>query len=148
MMMSRPLGGAATDLGQTSTALSSLTKLRGHVHAWKAVRAFCVQRGGDYAELISLELADTKAKLLRELIAMVALAIGLLFALSFLCIALIATAFGTPYFIDVVWGVAGSWIAVSIAAFFVLRAQLRRASHFAALRPELRKDAQVIKEAL
>ncbi|SAL38280.1 hypothetical protein AWB69_03748 [Caballeronia udeis] len=61
-------------------ALSSLTKVRGHVRAWKAVRAFCAQRGGDYAELISLELADTKAKLLRELIAMVALAIGLLFA--------------------------------------------------------------------
>lgn len=128
--------------------IKSLTKARGRFRAWKALGAFCAQRGGDYAELIALELADTKTKLLREFIAMVALAIGLLFALSFLCIALIATAFGTPYFIDVVRGVAGTWIAVSIAAFFVLRAQMRGASHFEALRSELRKDAQVIKEAL
>jgi hypothetical protein len=78
--------------------LGSLTKARGRVRAWKAVGAFCAGRGGDYAELISLELADTKATLLREVIAMVALAIGLLFALSFLCIALIATSFGTPHF--------------------------------------------------
>lgn len=110
--------------------------------------AFCARRGDDYAELLSIELAETKAKLLRELIAMVALAIGLLFALSFLCFALIATAFGTPYFIAVVWGVAGTWITVSIAAFFVLRIQMRGASHFAALRSELRKDAQVIKEVI
>ncbi|MDB5830331.1 MAG: hypothetical protein JWR14_161 [Caballeronia sp.] len=128
--------------------LGSLTKARGRVRAWKAVGAFCAGRGGDYAELISLELADTKATLLREVIAMVALATGLLFALSFLCIALIATSFGTPHFIGIVWGVAGTWIVVSIAAFFVLRAQLRGASHFAALRSELCKDAQVIKEAL
>jgi len=128
--------------------LSSLAKVRGRVRAWKAVGAFCARRGGDYVELLSLELADTKAKLVRELIAMVALALGLLFALSFLCIALIATAFGTSYFIDVVWGIAGTWIAVSIAAFFVLRAQLRGASNFVALRSELLKDAQVIKEAL
>ena len=147
-MMSRPLGGAATERGYTSMTIRSLTKARGRFRAWKSVGAFCAQRGGDYAELLSLELADTKTKLLRELIAMVALAIGLLFALSFLCIALIATAFGTSYFVDVAWGVAGTWIVVSIAAFFVLRAQLRGASHFAALRSELRKDAQVIKEAL
>jgi hypothetical protein len=125
---------------------SSLTKARGRVRAWKAVGAFCARCGSDYAELLSL--ADTKAKLLRELIAMVALALSPLFALSFLCIAMIATAFGSSYFIDVVWGEAGTWIAVSIAAFFELRAQLRGASHFAALRSELRRDAQVINEAL
>jgi hypothetical protein len=62
--------------------------------------------------------------------------------------ALVASAFGTPYFIGVVWGVAGTWIVVSVAAFFVLRAQLRGASHFPALRSELRKDAQIIKEVL
>jgi hypothetical protein len=69
--------------------ISSVTKARGRVRAWKAVGPFCARRGGDYAELIPLELADTKAKLLREVIAMVALAIGLSFALSFLCFALV-----------------------------------------------------------
>jgi len=128
--------------------ISLFTKAQGRIRAWKSVGALCARRGGDYAELISLELAETKATLLREVIAMVALAIGLLFALSFLCIAIIATSFGTPYFIDVVWGVAGTWIAVSIVAFFVLRGQLRGASHFVALRAELLKDAQVIKAAL
>ena len=131
--------------------ISALTKARGRIRTWKAVSAFCAGRGGDYAELLSIELAQTKAKLLRELIATVALAIGLLFALSFLCFALIATSFGKPYFLAVVWGVAGTWIAVSIVAFFVLRIQLRgasHASHFSTLRAELRKDAQVIKEVI
>jgi uncharacterized membrane protein YqjE len=128
--------------------IDSWTKARARVRAWKSVGIFCARRGGDYAELLSLELADTKVKLLRELIAMVALAIGLLFALSFLCISLIATSLRTPYFISVVWGIAGTWIGASIAAFFVLRAQLQGASHFAALRSELRKDAQAMKEVL
>jgi len=128
--------------------LSSLTKAHGRVRAWKRLALSALGLVATTRSCCRSSSRITKAKLLRELIAMVALALGLLFALSFLCIALIATAFGMSYFIDVVWGVAAAWIAVSIAAFFVLRVQLRDASHLVALRSELRKGAQVSKEAL
>jgi hypothetical protein len=48
----------------------------------------------DYAEWVTLELANTKATLLREIIVMVAVGVGILFVLSFLWFALIATSFG------------------------------------------------------
>jgi hypothetical protein len=52
----------------------------------------------DYAEWVTLELANTKATLLREIIVMVALVFGILFALSFLWFALISTSFGPLIF--------------------------------------------------
>jgi len=54
------------------------------VRNWKVVGEFCVRRASDYAELATLELANTKATLLREIIVMVALVVGILFTLSFL----------------------------------------------------------------
>jgi uncharacterized membrane protein YqjE len=73
---------------------------------WRNVSRFCVRRVGDYGELFRIELAETKTRLIHEVIALVALAVGALFTLSFLCIAIIASAWRTPYFLLVVWGVA------------------------------------------
>jgi len=42
--------------------------------------------------LLRIELAETKTRLLREVIALVALAVSALFTLSFFCIAVIASA--------------------------------------------------------
>ena len=128
--------------------LNPLSQAQANVRRWKAIATFCAARAGDYAELAGLELAETKATLLRELISMVALALGVLFTLSFLCFALISTAFGTPYFLAVVWAIAGTWLLVSVGAFFTMRAQLRGADHFNALQTELREDLKAIREAL
>jgi uncharacterized membrane protein YqjE len=128
--------------------LNPLSQAQANIRRWKAITSFCAARAGDYAELAGLELAETKATLIRELISMVALAVGVLFTLSFLCFALIATAFGTPHFLVVVWAIAGIWLIVSVAAFFTMRAQLRGAEHFNTLQSELREDLKAIKEAL
>ncbi|WP_236873515.1 phage holin family protein [Burkholderia sp. PAMC 26561] len=128
--------------------LNPLFQAQANIRRWKAIANFCAARAGDYAELAGLELAETKATVLRELISMVALAVGVLFTLSFLCFALIATAFGTPYFLAVVWAIAGIWLIVSVAAFFTMRTQLRGANHFGSLQSELREDLKAIKEAL
>ena len=114
---------------------------------WRNVGRFCTRRVADYGELIRIELAETKTRLLHEVIALVALAVGALFTLSFLCIAIIASAWGTPYFLSVVWGVAATWLVVTIAAFLVLRAQ-RPGQSFQTLQQELQRDVESVKEAI
>jgi len=114
---------------------------------WRNVGRFCVQRVADYGELFRIELAETKTRLLHEVIALVALAVGALFTLSFLCIAIIVSAWGTPYFLSVVWGVAAAWLIVTIVAFLVLRVQ-RPGQSFQTLQRELRRDVESVKEAI
>jgi uncharacterized membrane protein YqjE len=114
---------------------------------WRNVGRFCAQRVADYSELFRIELADTKTRLLHEAIALVALAVGALFTLSFLCIAIIASAWGTPYFLRVVWAVAATWLVVTIAAFLALRAQ-RPGQSFQTLQRELQRDLESVKEAI
>jgi uncharacterized membrane protein YqjE len=114
---------------------------------WRNIGRFCTRRVADYSELFRIELAETKTRLLHEVIALVALAVGALFTLSFLCIAVIASAWGTPYFLRVVWGVAATWLVVTIAAFLVLRAQ-RPGQSFKSLQQELQRDVESVKEAI
>ncbi|OTP80114.1 hypothetical protein PAMC26510_03910 [Caballeronia sordidicola] len=114
---------------------------------WRAVGGFCAGRLSDYSELLSVELAATKQKLVSEVIAMVALAVGVLFTLSFLCFAIIATAWQTPYFLVVVWAIAGVWLAISIAAYVVMRTR-DPSEPFKNLRLEIERDTQAVKEAL
>ena len=70
---------------------------------WRHVGRFCAQRVSDYGELFQIELAETKSRLLQEVVALMTLTVCALFTLSFLCIAIIASAIGTPYFLAVVW---------------------------------------------
>ena len=113
---------------------------------WRHVGRFCAQRVSDYGELFRIELAETKSRLLHEVVALVALAVGALFTLSFLCIAIIASGIGTRYFLGVVWGVAGLWAIVTVAAFFVVRTR-HPAQPFQTFQAELQRDLQAIKEA-
>jgi hypothetical protein len=62
------------------------------------VSQFYAQRVSDYGELLRIELAETKTRLLHEVIGLLALAVGALFTLSFLCIALIASGAGDNIF--------------------------------------------------
>jgi uncharacterized membrane protein YqjE len=114
---------------------------------WRNVGRFCIRRGADYGELFRIALAETKTRLLHEVIALIAIAVGALFTLSFLCIAIIASAWGTPNFLSVVWGVAATWLVVTIAAFLALRAQ-RLGQSFKTLQQELQRDVESVKEAI
>ena len=114
---------------------------------WRNVSRFVVGRLSDYAQLASIELAETRVRLLREIIALVALAVSGLFTLSFLCIALIATALNTRYFLAVVWAIAAVWLVASIAALLIIRAQ-RPAQSFRVLKNELHADFETVNEAL
>jgi uncharacterized membrane protein YqjE len=117
------------------------------IKRWQNIGQFLLRRIDDYGPLFVIELAQTKNKIVRELIAMVALAVGVLFTLSFLCIAIIITACATPYFLTVVWGVAAFWLVISLAAFFIMRGQAP-AEPFKELRTQAESDMNAIQEAL
>lgn len=114
---------------------------------WQRVAQFCAARAADYGDLFLIELVETRRRLMRELIALVALAVAALFTLSFFCIAIIATSWGTPYFLGAVWGVAAFWLILSIAALVAVRAQTPVQS-FGVLHEELHSDLETVKEAL
>ena len=117
------------------------------VTKWRNVGRFCVERATDYGELLGVELEDIRKCLVRELSALVALAVAGLFTLSFVCIAIIATAWRTPYFLPVVWGVAAMWLIVSFISLLLVRAQKPgRSLHV--LQREIRSDLDTLKEAL
>ncbi|OLL30914.1 hypothetical protein BTH42_14110 [Burkholderia sp. SRS-W-2-2016] len=117
------------------------------VTRWRNVGRFCVERVGDYSELLALEIDETRRRLVRELSALVALAVGGLFTLSFLCIAIIATAWQTRYFLVVVWAVAAVWFVVCIVALLVMRAQ-KPTQSLHVLKGEIHSDLDTLREAL
>jgi uncharacterized membrane protein YqjE len=121
--------------------------LREKIARWRMVRNFCTQRFVDYGELFGVELAEAKARLLHEVIALVALTIGALFALSFISIAVIVTAFGTPHLVLTAWCVAGAWLAVAVIAAIVIVSR-KPGEPFRVLRDQLQRDAEAIKEVM
>src|SRR6202012_2956314 len=102
--------------GEARRRRSKAMSIHSKVTQWGNVSRFCVERLGDYSELLSIEASRMRTRLMREIIALVALAVAGLFTLSFVCIAIIATFWATPYFIYVVWAVAGAWLVLSIVA--------------------------------
>jgi uncharacterized membrane protein YqjE len=121
--------------------------IQSKVNQWSTVSRFCMDRMADYGELISIELAQARAQLAREVIALVALAVAGLFALSFFCIAVIATALSTPYFVQVAWTIAAAWLLLCVISFIVVRAQ-KPVRSFRVLQDEIHHDLQAVKEAL
>lgn len=121
--------------------------VRSKFEQWNNAGKFCAQRAADYGELFAIELAETRRRLVREFIALVTLAVGTLFSLSFLCVAGIASAWQTPYFFLVLWGVAVAWVAVSLCAWLFVRAQQPGRS-FAVVQSQLQRDVATLKEAL
>lgn len=121
--------------------------IRSKVTKWRNVGRFCVQRATDYGELIGIELEETRKCLVRELTALVALAVASLFTLSFVCMAVIATAWHTPYFLAVVWGIAAMWLVLSLFSLLFVRSQ-KPGRSLRLLARELRSDLDTLKEAL
>jgi uncharacterized membrane protein YqjE len=119
--------------------------IKSKVITWRTVGRFCANRASDYGDLLFIEFADT-TRLVRELIAVLAMVVAALFTLSFLCSAIIASAWQTAYFVPVVWGVAATWLVVSIGAFIFVRAQQPTRS-FKTFQAELQKDLIAVKEA-
>jgi len=113
---------------------------------WRRIGRFCAGRLVDYGELIPIELAETKKRVLHEVVGLVALTIGALFTLSFVSIAVIVSAVGTPHLVLTAWCVAGAWLAVALIALIVMMSR-KPAEPFQVLREAVRRDADAIREA-
>ena len=122
-------------------------KLSTRIARLRNIGRFCATRLPQYVELTGLELSLLRARFFREMIALVALAVGVLFTLSFLCIAILITASTTRYFIQTAWGVAGAWLLVVVFALIALKSR-RPAQTLLVLREEIERDIQTIKEAM
>ncbi|SAL01345.1 hypothetical protein AWB80_08111 [Caballeronia pedi] len=116
------------------------------IASWRRIGRFCAGRLVDYGELIPIELAETKKRVLHEVVALVALTIGALFTLSFVSIAVIVSTVGTPRLVLTAWCVAGAWLTVAVIAFIVMMSR-KAAEPFQLLRDVLRRDADAIREA-
>ncbi|MFX1765999.1 phage holin family protein [Paraburkholderia sp. A1RI-2L] len=123
--------------------MSTNPKLR----RWRNVARFAVSRSADYGQLFVIELAETRLRIVREVLAVIALIVSGLLTLSFFCLAAIASAWHTRYFLFVAWGIAIAWLAASLAALMVVRAQ-KPAQAFSILERELRADIETLREAL
>ncbi|ASL47783.1 hypothetical protein bAD24_III10330 [Burkholderia sp. AD24] len=121
--------------------------IRENVTKWKNVGRFCAERVADYGELISVEFEEIRKRLVRELCALVLMAVAALFTVSFFCVAIIATAWGTPHFLGTVWGIAAAWLLLSIIALCVARSQ-RLGPSLRLLQQEMRDDLDTLREAL
>ncbi|MDR5763424.1 phage holin family protein [Caballeronia sp. LZ035] len=117
------------------------------IAAWRSVKDFCARRIVDYGELMSIEFAEAKTRVLHELIAMVALIVGAMFTLSFVSIAVIVTAVGTPHLILTAWCVAGAWLAVALIATAVIMTR-KPTEPFQVLRDQFERDAEAIRKVL
>lgn len=113
---------------------------------WRKISHFCAGRLVDYGELVPIELAETKKRVLHEVVALIGLMIGVLFTLSFVSIAVIVTAAGTPHLVLTAWCVAGAWLAVAVIAMIVIMSR-KPAEPFQLLREELGRDVDAIREA-
>ena len=90
------------------------------VAQWQNAGRFCVERATDYSDLLGIGIEQTRKSVVRELSALVALTVAGLFSLSFACLAIIATAWGTPYFLQVVSGCCRV-VAAGLVCFHVHR---------------------------
>jgi uncharacterized membrane protein YqjE len=70
-----------------------------------------------------------------------------MFTLSFLCVAIIVSAWNTPYVVAVAWGVAAAWLLISIATFAMMKTQ-KPAEPLHVLRDEMSSDLEALKDAL
>jgi hypothetical protein len=124
-----------------------MVKIRSTLARWRSIARFCSTRAIDYSELLALEFELAKSRLAREIIAVVLLAVAGLFTLSFLCVALVATAWNTRYFLPVVWGIAAVWFVVCVVSFVIARSQ-KPTEPLHVLQEQIRLDLDVLKETL
>ncbi|ACC74346.1 phage holin family protein [Paraburkholderia phymatum] len=121
--------------------------IQSRARCWRNVGRFYANRVAAYSELFSIELEQARMRLVREVIALVALAVAALFSLSFLSIAVIATALRTSRFVYIAWAVAVVWMLLCAASYAVVRGQ-RPARPFKVVREEIRNDLKTVREAL
>jgi uncharacterized membrane protein YqjE len=111
----------------------------------KILLPFLNQRLGDYAQLARLDLTTFRDELIN---AIVGAAIGVasaLFLLCFLCVAVLVTAWDTPYRTHVAWLICIAWCLLTGACVYLARRLTKGSSPFENMGSEIARDLSAIK---
>ncbi|MGA2553119.1 MAG: hypothetical protein ABSF50_23505 [Burkholderiaceae bacterium] len=86
--------------------------------------AFIHERSADYVQLAHLDFLEFREEIIKVSLSLGMLAIGGLFFIGFLSLAIIATAWDSGYRLLAVWGVCGGWGVLSVIAAAWAKASL------------------------
>ena len=110
--------------------------------------SLALERAADYLDLVRIETELQFLNARARVFAFTLMVLGALFALVFICAAVVITFWDTPYRVAAAWGVAAVFVLVGCIGYFMARMNPHPGSAFKDLHDELQKDLNLIKEIL
>jgi hypothetical protein len=111
----------------------------------KILLPFFSQRMADYAELARLDLVTFRNEMVAAIVGAAVGVASLLLLLCFICIAVLITAWDTPYRILTAWLVAIAWALIAMGCVLLARFMMKGSSPFKNIATEVALDLSVIK---
>jgi uncharacterized membrane protein YqjE len=118
------------------------------LHKSKQISVIALDRLGDYFELLRIELKLQGREIATQMMGYAVAGIFALLAALFIGIAIIVTFWDTQYRAIAAWAVVALYLAGAGAGVFISRKQKYKEPPFAALREELKRDVDLVKESL
>jgi uncharacterized membrane protein YqjE len=114
----------------------------------KQISVIALDRLGDYFELLRIELKLQGREIATQMMGYAVAGIFALLAALFIGIAIIVTFWDTQYRAVAAWAVVALYLAGAGVGIFISRKQQYKEPPFAALREELKRDVDLVKESL
>jgi Putative Actinobacterial Holin-X, holin superfamily III len=111
----------------------------------KILLPFLNQRLGDYAQLARLDLATLRDEMINAIVGAAIGAASSLFLVCFLCVAVLVTAWDTPYRIQVAWLICIAWCLLTGACVYLAGRLMKGSSPFENIGSEIARDLSAIK---
>ena len=111
----------------------------------KILLSFLNQRLGDYAQLARFDLTTFREEMINAIVGAAIGAASSLFLLCFLCVAVLVTAWDTPYRTHVAWLICIAWGLLTGACIYLARRLVKGSAPFQNIGLELSRDLSAIK---
>jgi hypothetical protein len=111
----------------------------------KILLPFLNQRLGDYALLARLDLTTFRDEMINAIVGAAIGAASSLLLLCFLCVAVLVTAWDTPYRIHVAWLIFIAWCLLTGVCVHLARRLMKGSSPFENMTSEIARDLSAIK---
>ena len=115
------------------------------IHRAKILLPFLNQRLGDYAQLARLDLTTLRDEMISAIVGAAIGAASCLFLVCFLCVAVLVTAWDTPYRTQVAWLICIAWCLLTTACVYLARRLMKGSSPFENIGSEIARDLSAIK---
>jgi hypothetical protein len=111
----------------------------------KILLPFLNRRLGDYAQLARLDLTTFRDEMINAIVGAAIGAASSLLLLCFLCVAVLVTAWDTPYRTLVAWLIFIAWCLLTAACVYLSRRLMKGSSPFENMGSEIARDLSAIK---